>query len=96
MPLLHFDAHENADFTAWLEDNPDGFVVNAIRSQLAPDRTPVQNDHVLHLATCRNFKDDRDFTGTRVKLAGTDRDSLIGGAELLHRATPRRCAACNP
>ncbi|AXV10092.1 hypothetical protein DVS28_b0322 (plasmid) [Euzebya pacifica] len=96
MPLLHFDTHENDAFTSWIDDNPDGYVVNAIRSQLVGDRTPVPNDHVLHRASCRHFRDDRDYTGTRIKLAGIDHDSVIAGAELLHRATPRTCGACTP
>ncbi len=82
---------KDAEFLAWIESNPDGYLLNTYRK-------PSPKYLVLHRATCPSFKRNcgEYWTKTYRKICATDPNALHSWArrEMSLHAIPTPCKRC--
>jgi hypothetical protein len=85
---------EDAEYLAWVERHPEGFVVNA-------DRTPRAEELVLHRGSCFTIRNPKKPKGAwthrdYIKVCSEDLAELERWARDETGGTLRHCGQCHP
>ena len=87
------DFRDDGPYLGWLDDHPDGYVVNTTRP-------PAIGNVMLHRATCHHVRraphPDSCFTREKAKYASTDRGELERWARHTVGGPPQPCGICKP